>query len=329
MLQNTSDIRNIQNHIKEASNRIKDHLVRTPIMVFDEVNKLFGAKVYFKVESLQHTGAFKVRGALNHLLKLKERGSLPDKIVAYSTGNHGIATSWCAKQLKIKGRIYLPENVSPYKINIMRDLGADIVITKTRKEAEIGAANDKEQGYYFLHPSSHDDTIYGASTLTYEALLDLKEEFNVTPNAIFASCGGGGLISGTYLAVKSFSHTSKVFGVEPEIANDSYKSFKSGQIFRFENSPNTIADGLRTLGLSEKTFSYIRNLDDIILVSEEEILKWTIYLNKLFAPIKVEPSCAINLNAVEQWLKGRNAKEMSPPVVLIMISGGNIQEGIY
>lgn len=313
---------NIQspNNIKGAYERIKPYLHKTPIISSETLNEMIGHKVYFKAESLQKTGAFKVRGCLNHLLSLKEESMLPSKVVAYSTGNHGIGLAFASRLLGISARIYLPENTAHVKKQAAKYYGAEVIYTKTRLEAELLSKKDEENGFYYMHPSDSDTTIAGAGTACYEALTQL----DFLPDAIFASCGGGGLLSGTYLAKEFLSPNSLLFGTEPEIANDAYLSIKQGSIFRFLESPNTIADGLRTLGISNRTFEYLKKLDGFYLSKEEPIYYWTAWLIHLLK-IECEPSAALNMVGLQKWA----LKQTSPKRILVMISGGNIDPYLY
>lgn len=308
------------NIISIASNRVKQYLYLTPIVQSGILNEMLGHKVFFKVDSLQKTGAFKVRGALNHLLELQEQKCLPDKVVAYSTGNHGIGLAWVAKTLNLNARIYLPENTSPIKQQTAKYYGAEVILTNTRQVAEDKAKGDIENDFYYLHPSDSDSSIAGAGTMCYEAL----QQLGFSPDAIFASCGGGGLLSGSYLAKELLSPSSLLIGSEPLNANDAFLSIKQGSIYRFADSANTVADGLRTLAVSPRTFNYLNKLDDFFLADEHSIYYWTAWLIHLLR-IACEPSCALNMVGVVNWLK----KQSKPKRVLVLISGGNIDPMIY
>jgi threonine dehydratase len=209
-----------------------------------------------------------------------------------------------------------------------------------------------ENGFYYLHPSKSDTTIAGAGTMCYEALMQIKKS-GVIPDFIFASCGGGGLLSGSLLAknlfmqkildeksssnlfnesfnepfnesynIKNEDPNKKIslFGVEPLNANDAYLSFKQGYIHKFSDSPDTIADGLRTLALSEETFKYIKMLDDILLVNEKDIVHWTEKINSLF-PFIFEYSACISMAAAANFCRDRNYKNKK---ILVLLSGGNL-----
>jgi threonine dehydratase len=307
-------------NLSQALDRIKDHIIKTPILQSDILDNFLGHNFFFKVDALQKTGAFKIRAVFNHLLALKEQQSLPAKIVGYSTGNHGIALAYACKQLGISCRIYLPESTAYLKAQIAKSFSAEVIYTPNRLEAELKAKADAQNGFYFLHPSDSDLSIAGSGTMCMEAL----EQLSLAPDAIFASCGGGGLLSGSYLAKELLSPASLLFGCEPANANDAFLSRQIGQLFGFETTPQTIADGLIALKLSERTFAYIQKLDAMFLAEEEEIRYWTIWLSYLLK-ITVEPSCAINMAGAMQWLK--NKKE--PQKILILISGGNVDHNFF
>jgi threonine dehydratase len=306
--------------VLNAYKRVRPYLHETPIVQSETLNKMLGSEIYFKIDSLQKTGSFKVRGSLNHLLELKENNLLPEKIVAYSTGNHGIGLAFVAQLLGIKARIYLPKNTAIIKQQAAKYYNAEVIYTDTRQEAEDKSKLDGNNGHYYLHPSDSDATIAGAGTMCYEALKQLS----FSPDAIFASCGGGGLISGSYLAKELLSPLSLLIGCEPSNANDSFLSIQQDEIYKFDDSPSTIADGLRTLAISPRTFNYIKKLDDFFLVDEYSICYWTAWISHLLKIVS-EPSCSLNMHAVQEWLK----KQDKPKKILVLISGGNIDPAIY
>lgn len=310
-------------NVELAYQRIEPYLHKTPILQSETLNEMLGAKIYFKVDSLQKTGAFKVRGVLNHLLEFKEReGRFPPKIAAYSTGNHGIGLGFAGKKLGLHVRIYLPKNTSAIKQQAAKYYGAEVVYTETRAEAEERAFADIKNGFYYMHPSDSDSTIAGAGTMCYEAL----QQLGFSPDAIFASCGGGGLISGSYLAKELLSPASKMIGCEPLQANDAFLSLQQGFIFRFQDSPSTVADGLRTLGISPRTFAHLQKLDEFYPVDEYSIYYWTAWLIHLLK-VACEPSCALNMAGVTRWLADQ--KSGSSKNLLVLISGGNIDPVLY
>ncbi|MEK6733559.1 MAG: pyridoxal-phosphate dependent enzyme, partial [Pseudomonadota bacterium] len=144
-----------------------------------------------------------------------------------------------------------------------------------------------------------------------------------SPDAIFAACGGGALSSGAYLGAKAAGMKSKIFAGEPAIANDASRSYKLGKIVGFEESPLTIADGLRTLRVSERTFKYLQKLDGFYEAAEEDILYWSVWLNQLLE-IPCEPTAAITMVAAVNWLKTQKTKQR----ILILLSGGNMDSDV-
>lgn len=301
-----------------AYNRIKNHINKTPLLQSSTLNKMLSSNIYFKFEGMQKVGAFKARGALNVLLSLQEKGQLPNEIVAYSSGNHAQAVAWAAKTLGVKAMIIVPSIASPIKIAATKSYGAKVIITKERQEAE-DLAHEKSKTCFLLPPYDHDDVIAGQGTAAFEAWV---QEYQF--DAVFAPCGGGGLISGTYLATRLFSETAKVYAVEPAMANDAAQSYKTGVIKRFQTSPMTIADGTRTLSISERTFQYIKKLDGFYEISEDNIIYWTQWLTHLLK-ITLEPTAAMGIAGVYEWIKKGNVNKK----ILVILSGGNIDPATY
>lgn len=307
--------------VAKAYERIEKYIYNTPLLYSEILNEIMHSNIYFKMDALQKTGSFKLRGVLNTLLTLKESGQMPKKIVSYSTGNHALAIAHAAKLFGIYARVYLPANVSPVKKHIAKHYEIEVIEVKTRSQAENLAWQDSNNGFYYLHPSDNDEIIAGAGTMCYEAL----QKMQITkPDAIFASCGGGGLLAGTYLAKELLCPSSKVIGAEPQLADDAYQSLQTNKIIRFTNSPKTIADGLRTLSISLRTFNYLKKLDEFYLLNEDSIYYWTACIMQT-TKITCEPSAAISMAAASDWLKNYG----SGKTVLILISGGNIDPSLY
>lgn len=307
------------NAIAEASTRIAPYIHRTPLVQSTLLNKLLGHEVIFKAECFQKTGAFKVRGALNTLLSLKEQGCLPEKVVAFSSGNHAQAVAWGCAQLGVKATICLPGFVSPIKRQATESYGATVINTPDRKTAEARTAEEAAKGAYVIPPFDHDMVITGQGTACFEAITDGAE-----PDAVFSPCGGGGLMSGTYLAAKLLKPDTLVFGGEPLQANDAAQSYRAGKIIGFDTSPPTIADGVRTPSITPRTFQYLRQLDGFFEIPEEEIIRWTQIITHLLK-ISCEPTSAVAMAAGAQWL----ATQSSSKRILVILSGGNIAHETY
>jgi threo-3-hydroxy-L-aspartate ammonia-lyase len=296
--------------IRAALSRIAPHIYRTPLLESSLLNGWLGHEIIFKAEGLQKIGAFKTRGALNALLSLKERGKLTSRVVAYSSGNHAQAVAYGASLLGIHATVVMPKFVSQVKQNATRDYGAELILTDTRPEAEALALKLAAEGAYFIHPSDDDAVIAGQGTAALEALED-----GANPDAVFAACGGGGLLAGTYLAAENI----QVFGAEPKMANDAAQSLRAGRIIGFDKSPMSIADGARTLRISERTYHYLKKLAGFYEIEERDIIYWTQWLTHLLK-IQVEPTAALSMAAAHQWLKTQKERKR----VLVILSGANL-----
>ena len=303
-----------------AYDRLRPYITRTPILKSHLLNRFLGTDIFFKYEGAQKVGAFKARGALNTLLHLREQKKMPLEAVAYSSGNHAQAVAWAAREMGIKATVVIPAGASKVKIAATKAYGAEVVIAKSRAEAEEAAKKlASRPGSFLLPPYDHDDVIAGQGTAALEAWQDEKKF-----DAVFAPCGGGGLISGTFLATRLFSKDAKVFAGEPAVANDAARSYHTGKIFRFRDAPKTIADGARTLGISERTFHYIDQIDGFYEISEAEILYWSQWLMHLLK-VTVEPTAALGIAAAHKWIGEDNKNKR----VLVILSGANLDSDTY
>ncbi|NHK32117.1 MAG: pyridoxal-phosphate dependent enzyme [Asgard group archaeon] len=299
--------------VEAAYERIKDYVNNTPVMTSSTLNQMVDATCYFKCENFQKIGAFKFRGAVNTLLQLsdeeKKRG-----VITHSSGNHAQALSLAAKIVGIKAVIVMPKNAPKVKVAATRGYGAEIVVCGSkpgnREEAVIPLM--KKYGYTLVHPSDDPRIFQGAGTAAYELIKEVGEL-----DFIFAPVGGGGLLSGTSIASKGLLPKAKVIAVEPKNADDAYRSFKEGKIYPSIN-PNTIADGLRTQ-LGPNTFKVVmEKVDDIITVSESEIVDAMQFLWERMKLV-IEPSGAVSLAGVLS-----NQIDLKGKQVGIILSGGNI-----
>ena len=212
----------------------------------------------------------------------------------------------------------MPNNAPAVKVEATREYGAEVVFSdfSVKSREETADKLIKEHGYTFIHPYNNNDVIEGQGTATIEVIDALG-----SIDAILTPIGGGGLLSGTSIVAKESKKIKYVFGTEPEQANDAYRSFKEKRLI-LEGSPNTIADGLRTY-LSELTFSYIsKYVDDVITVSEKEIIEATKFLFERMK-IVVEPSGAVPVAALIKISTMNSILPKNAKVVCI-ISGGNI-----
>ncbi len=304
--------------IIEAYNRIQGAVNHTPVLKSRTINKITNCTVFFKCENMQRGGAFKFRGAYNAISQLSEEEKNRG-IIAHSSGNHGQAVSLVSSLLGVKATIVMPENSPLVKLIATRSYGAEVVLCESTPEGRVKKTNEliEEYNYCLIHPYDNENIIAGAGTAAYELVQEVGKL-----DYIFAPIGGGGLISGTSIVLKSECPESKVIAVEPANADDAFKSFTSGNLHPSIN-PNTIADGLRTQ-LSSLTFKYVRqNVDEIVLVSEEEILD---AMRLLWERMKlvVEPSGAVSLAGLIKKSKIFDKHIPEFPRVGVIISGGNI-----
>ncbi|MCZ6703832.1 MAG: serine/threonine dehydratase [Ignavibacteria bacterium] len=301
--------------IQKAKQRIEPYINKTPIIYSNKLNKWLGHEIYFKAECFQKVGAFKSRGACNTISWLVENKMKPDHIVSNSSGNHAQAVAWAASKFGISSSIYMPENVSKVKAQATSSYGAEIIFCKNRtivdEKTELAS---KEQGTYWVPPFNHPQVIAGQGTAVLESLDELD---NV--DAIFAPCGGGGLLSGSLITARALATKTKVIGAEPKNANDAAESIMKNSIQILQTTPDTIADGARTLSVGEITFQYLKKLDEFYEIEEDEIIYWTQWLSHLLK-VRVEPTSAMPMEAVKKWL----SKQKSKKRVLVVISGGNI-----
>ncbi|MGF1555576.1 threonine ammonia-lyase [Paucihalobacter sp.] len=297
----------------QVHTRIKPFIHRTPVLKSQLLNHMSGANVFFKCENFQKMGAFKMRGAANAILSLSE-AERQKGVVTHSSGNFAQAVALAAKQLGVKAYIVMPKNAPQVKKNAVRAYGGEIIESESTPKAREKMADkiQKETGATFLHPSNQDEVIYGNATAAMELLEDHPDL-----NVILAPVGGGGLIAGTALATHYFSEKCKVIGGEPAQADDAYRSLKLGKI-EFNESVNTIADGLRT-NLGDRNFPIIqKHVEKIIRVEEDEIIK-AMQLIWERMKIIIEPSCAVPFAAVlkeKHQFKNKN--------IGIILSGGNV-----
>lgn len=301
--------------VRQAAARIDGVANRTPVMCSRTLDEMTGVRVYLKCENFQRMGAFKFRGAYNALSKLsrdeKKRG-----VLTYSSGNHAQAIALSGRLLGISTTIIMPQNAPASKLAATRGYGAEVILfdpDETKREA-LAAEIRKERGdVTVIPPYDHADVVAGQGTAALE-LIDEAGELD----AIYAPCGGGGLLSGTALAAKGAGDDCHVIGVEPELADDATRSFRTGSLQTIHNPP-TIADGLRTPSLGKITFPLVReNVDDMITVTEEEIVSAMRFLWTRMKLV-VEPSGAVSLAGLLKTNDRFSGKKVG-----VILSGGNV-----
>jgi threonine dehydratase len=299
--------------IREAYERIKPFVHRTPILSSRTVNQICHAEIFFKCENFQKGGAFKIRGATNAVFSLAKREASPG-VATHSSGNHAAALALAARWRGIKATVVMPENSPRVKIEAVAGYAAEIVFCRPTLEAREQRLSEiiRTTGATFIHPYNDYRVISGQGT----AALELCEEIPDL-DVVMTPVGGGGLLSGTAIAVSAVSPKTAVIAAEPERADDAYRSFRSHRLIPAHN-PDTIADGLRT-SLGDLTFPIImKHVQDIVTVSEERIIEATRTIWERMKII-VEPSAAVSLGALLT-----RPSVLSEKRIGIILSGGNV-----
>ncbi len=300
--------------VRAAAVRIRPLARKTPVMTSAGFNREASTGAFFKCENLQRGGAFKIRGASNLILSLGEE-ALAHGVVAYSSGNHAQATAIAAQHVGARATIVMPEDAPKSKMEATRSYGAKIVTYNrfTESREAIASAILKEGGATLIPPFDHPMIMAGQGT----AALELLEETGAL-DALIAPVGGGGLLSGCATIAKAINPAIRIFGAEPQGANDTFLSLAAGERKTVAH-PETIADGLRAPKPGELTFAVLQRLvESVVLVSDDEIRAAVKFL-LLRLKILVEPSGAASVAAVL-------FHKLPPQIrsVGVIISGGNV-----
>ena len=299
--------------ILSAHERIKPYIHITPVMTSQQLDRLFGCRLFLKCENFQKVGAFKFRGATNAVLLLSEDEKSMG-VVTHSSGNHAAALALAAMTSGVKANIVMPENAPAVKKNAVAGYGAEITFCEPTLQAreETTRLIIERTGSTLVHPYDNFNVICGQGTAALE-LLEQKSDLDI----IIAPVGGGGLLSGTSTTVKGINKQIRVFGAEPLNANDAYISFTTGKLTP-SVKPVTVADGLLT-SLSELTFSIIKNNVDRIITTKEESIIECMQLVWERMKIIIEPSSATVLAVIKE-----NPGLFKGSKVGLIISGGNV-----
>jgi threonine dehydratase len=317
------------NEILAAAQRLRGVAVRTPLLAFPGAAAAVGPPaLLIKPESLQPTGAFKLRGAYNAIAALLAGEQTPSGVVAHSSGNHGFAVAYAAALLRLPAAIVVPDNAPTVKTDLIRAVGAEIVTVAPTLAARIEASGRiaRERGYAEVPPFDDRRVIAGQGTIGLEIAEDLAGDRS--PAAVLVPVGGGGMISGIAVAVKALLPGTRVIGVEPEFAADARDSLRAGQRIAWAaaDTARTKADSLRVEQVGELTFPHIQALvDDIVTVSEAEILA-TVRRLAREGRLVAEPGGAVAVAAAlfrDPAELGLISAESAAPVVALL-SGGNI-----
>ena len=300
------------NDIEKAHQRISDHIHNTPILTSDSLDNELGSNLFFKCENFQKTGSFKIRGATNSILQLNDT-EIKNGIITTSSGNHGAAVAFIADKIGTSCKIIMPNNTPKNKIENVQRYGGKIFYCEPNIKSREDTLEKmiQKSGGSIIHPYNDEKIIAGQGTAAKELIEKVPDL-----DAIICPVSGGGLLSGTLLAAKNLKPGIKVFGAEPENADDTYRSILNNKIMSNETT-DTIADGLRAQ-VGTITFPIIKkNVNEILLVSEEMIIS-SMYMIWQRLKIIIEPSCSIVLAALML-----NSNKFLNKKVGLILTGGN------
>ena len=301
------------NDVRDAADRIRSFIHRTPIITSHSMNELIGAHLFFKCENFQKVGAFKARGACNAVMMLDEavaeRG-----VVTHSSGNHAQALAYAARLRGIQCTIVMPSNAPKVKRDAVLEYGASIVLCEPTLQSRLHTMQQiiDTTGAHAIPPYDDARVIAGQGT----AALELLEDFPDL-DVIMAPVGGGGLLSGTAIVTRAVCPNAAIIGAEPEVADDAKRSMDTG-IRQPPPTTMTIADGLRT-ALGELPFAVLQHTQVRIVTATEKSIIDGLYHMMERLKIVVEPSASVTLGALlddPQLVRGKR--------VGIIVCGGNL-----
>jgi threonine dehydratase len=308
--------------INQAAERIANHIVTTPLFENTLLNQAVGGRVMIKAECLQHAGAFKYRGAINHILQLTEE-ERASGVLAWSSGNHAQGVAAAAQREGIKATIVMPKDAPSIKIDNTRNYGAEVVFYDRYNESReaIGSALAEELGATIIAPYDNPHVISGQGTVGLELLQQLNGE---RLDNVLMPCGGGGLCAGSAMAMRSLQADLNFFAVEPEDFDDTRRSLAQGERLSNGTGSSSICDALLTPTPGELTFPINQHyLSGALTVSDDEVREAIRFAWKNLKLV-VEPGGAVALAAV---LSGKvDGRDKTTALVL---SGGNIDPALY
>ena len=299
--------------IKRAHQRISNYIYETPVLTSAKLDELAGCHLFFKCENFQKVGSFKMRGAANKIFAYRPEDRA-NGFACHSSGNHGQAVAYAAKQAGTKAYIVMPKNSTKAKMDAVVDYGGEVVTCGPTEESRTETCQQvmDDTGATLVHPFDDYNIIAGQATAAKE-LIEQTEDLD----AIFTPVGGGGLAAGTALISHYIDPPLEVFLSEPKAVDDTYKSLKAGKIIP-NKTAKTIADGLKTT-VGKKNFEILKeHADGCFTVSEEEIVS---AMKLIYERMKIviEPSCAVPFAALL-----KNKKKFAGKNIGIILTGGNV-----
>ena len=304
--------------IERVAKELNHHLQPTPLQYSRAFTSKAGCHVYVKIESVQPIRAFKVRGALNKIMRLHPEQRSAGVLTA-SAGNHGQGVAYGAQAFKVPATVYVPETANPLKVEAMKRMGARVIpFGRSYQDAYVEARRTQaETSMTFVHAYDDPDVIAGQGSIGVELLADLPDL-----DTVLVPVGGGGLISGIALYLKERRPEIKVIGVEPAGADALHRSLKAGRIVTLERV-STIADGLAASQPGRMAFEIARrHVDEVLLVQETEMLR-AIRLFFQWEHLLAEAAGAAALAALLYHYRPAPNER-----VVILLSGANVTDEV-
>jgi len=300
--------------IESLEAALSPYIRNTPTIYSPYLSAELDAEVYLKLELLQHTGAFKVRGAISKMLTLNE-GERAQGVVAFSAGNHGLGVAYAAKLFQTKAKVLVPQTISELKKNALLFWGAEVIVGGTDPIAlkELACETAAREGKVLFHPFDDEAVIRGQATLGVEMLNSVPDA-----DAMIISIGGGGLISGIARYTKEMRPELNIYGVETLGSESMKASLDAGQIVTLEKI-TSIADSLGARSVSLRTFETVQKyVSDVVTVSDEEAIA---ALEKIitFEKVFCEPAASCTLSAASGPLR----EKIRGKKVILLLCGGN------
>jgi threonine dehydratase len=293
--------------IRDAAERIAGFVHKTPLVYSNSFSEMTGAEVYLKAENLQKTGSFKVRGAFYKLSSLEHA-----RVIAASMGNHAQGVAYAASKLGLRAKIVMPLPAPIVKQEATKGYGAEVELYGTTfQEALIHALGQED--YTFVHSFDDERIIAGQGTIGLEVMQELSDA-----DVVLVPVGGGGLISGIAVAVKSVSPRTQVIGVQTSSAVSACASFRSGRVEEYVPS-STLADGIAVGQVGNLTLGVMRNYVDDMVTIHEDSIAMAILLFMERKKMVVEGAGAVPLAALVE-----NHGRFKGKKVVLIVSGGNI-----
>ena len=304
---------------RDAARRIEGVAVRTPLADIPALTARVGVPVALKCEHLQPIGAFKIRGAVNAIARIAERGGAAGVVTA-SSGNHGQAVAYAARRHDLRAVVVMPASTPRVKVDGVKRHGGEVVFAGAVRSAEQAARMEaiaREEGLVPVPPFDHPDVVAGQATVGLEIL-----EQRPDVDTILSPVSGGGLLAGISIAVRELRPGARLIGVEPEGAAKLTAALGAGQPVTLERT-HSMADGLLTQSIGRLTWPILsRVVREALRVSEEEIAAAVRFLHRE-AGLRVEPSGAVTTAA----LLGGHVRPAGPTIAVV--SGGNVDPDLF